>query len=973
MVDSGATNTHVSSDLGRRLGLRGVLNPFVVGSHGGRVEEYEALDCTLQLGAVDGSYLRLVRAKCYSNPCGRLEAPDWKQLQRQWKHLEFVPLPEAAPNKRIELILGTDCLDAIEAIVPVVFGAEGEPCAKLTKLGWVLGGRTTPTVLTRVQEEGRVVVEELPPPLLDEARDPSRGREFCGFMRELGPDSLEREWAIETPECEERLANSYSPKMYTPQEQRAVKLFKQGLTLAKGRYRVPLMWKGQERPKDNFGEALHIFLRQEVRMRSEPELEIKFKEAVAKWLTNDWAELVPLSDTKGFYIPTFMVVRVDKATTKYRLIMNGAYEFNGKSLNDFLMPGPSRMNKVWDVLARSRRGLYVLACDIESMFLNIRVDEAGGDPKYLRVLFRDPGSGKVRALQCTTHVFGLTQSPYVAMEVVRHHASRHRAEFPYAYQAVMADIIMDDVIHSTNSSAKLVKTQSEITSLFEKASMNVHKWVTNLPELWAQLPEEGRAESYRLADEDDQLFCKGTEGEGPSVKTLGILYHSTTDKFQFFPPRTPKIWTMRSVASYVMQLFDPLELLSPVTQKGRRLTQLLWRLKCKWDEPLPGELARAAEAYARMLKHLHEIHVTRCIRSPLDVSGWEIICFVDASSHTMAGCLYQRTLYVGGTITSALVCSKMKMVPVKRQESIPRVETQAGVIGVRLAFDLATAYRIDMRRITFFSDSTTLLWWLRTTKPMTIFVANRICQILDRTKLSQWHHVRTNENPAEIPTRGSTPAALKTSTLWWEGPPFLRSARSEWPTQPEIFPTAEAEAEELSVREIISNLTFTTVEDSAPRFDPNSERLAALVGCYGSLRKGIRIAAMVWGFLGHRILKESLDLAHRGKIIEMKLICYDQSQTFPDLVECLGKTGRVPHALAHLRPFKGPSGEIRSHTRLQNMEHLDPETKQPILLGKKSRMGVELLRDIHRIDLRHCGGVNTLLAEIGKRFCFLGG
>ena len=67
--------------------------------------------------------------------------------------------------------------------------------------------------------------------------------------------------------------------------------------------------------------------------------------------------------------------------------MNGAYEFGGKSLNDYLLSGPFHMNRVWDVRARFRRGIYVLACDVESMFLNIRVDEEGGDPKFLRVLF----------------------------------------------------------------------------------------------------------------------------------------------------------------------------------------------------------------------------------------------------------------------------------------------------------------------------------------------------------------------------------------------------------------------------------------------------------------------------------------------------------------------------------------------------------------------------------------------------------
>ena len=752
MADTGASNTHVSSDLGQRLGLRGALTPFIVGSHGGRVEEYEAMDCQIQLSATDNSYQRITQAKCYPNPCGRLEAIDWRGVQAQWEHLKHLPLPEGPANHRIEVILGTDCLDAMMPIAPTVMGEEGDPCAMLSKLGWILGGRTTPR-----RSSGKAGVEVAP--------SRTQSGSFCGFMREMSPTALESEWQIESPRRERELADSYSPKRITMNEEKAVRTFTQGITYENGRYQVPLLWKGPERPKDNYKQALQIFLRQEAHMKRQPDQETKFLETIAKWLKNEWGTLVPKADCSGFFIPSFMVVRVDKSTTKYRLILNGAYEFGGRSINDYLMTGPSRMKRVWDVLARSRRGLYILACDIESMFLNIRVDASAGDPLYLRVLFREPMTGDIRALQCQTHVFGLTQSPFVAMEVVRRHALRHRAECPYAEQTVLEDIIMDDIILSSSSKERIIRTQRELVSLFGKASMNIHKWVTNLPELWERLPEPSRAESYTLSNEEDQLFCRGPDEARPTVKTLGILYHAPTDRIQFFAPRTPEVWTMRTLASYVMQLFDPLELLSPIVQKGRRLTQLLWRMKCKWDDPLTGKFARAASSYAQMLATVHELHIQRCLRGPLDVAGWEIICFVDASSHTMAGCLYQQTLYVGGTISSQLICSKMKLVPVKKQESIPRVETQAGVIGVRLAFDLATAYRFSNDKVTFFTDSTTVLWWLRTTNPLSIFLANRICQILDRTSLDQWKHVRTNENPADIPTRGATPTVLKNSAL----------------------------------------------------------------------------------------------------------------------------------------------------------------------------------------------------------------
>ena len=311
-------------------------------------------------------------------------------------------------------------------------------------------------------------------------------------MREITPDTLEAEWALEGPERSRELANSFSPKRLTALEAKAVTLFKEGLRYQDKRYRVPLLWKDASRPRDNYPEARKLFLKQEERMRRTPNLEEKFQEAIATWLKSEWAELVPRGDTSGFFIPAFMVVRTDKATTKYRLILNGASEFGGKCINDFLLAGPSRMNKLWDVLVRSRRCLYVLACDIESMFLNIKVDEEGGDPRYLRLLFRDPRTGQERALQCLTHVFGLTQSPYVAMEVVRHHVFKNRAKYPYAEQAIREDIIMDDIIHSTNSKEKLMRTQAELVALFEEASMNIHKWATNLPELWAQLPENSR-------------------------------------------------------------------------------------------------------------------------------------------------------------------------------------------------------------------------------------------------------------------------------------------------------------------------------------------------------------------------------------------------------------------------------------------------------------------------------------------------
>ena len=50
------------------------------------------------------------------------------------------------------------------------------------------------------------------------------------------------------------------------------------------------------------------------------------------------------------------------------------------------------------------------------------------------------------------------------------------------------------------------------------------------------------------------------------------------------------------------------------------------------------------------------------------------------------------------------------------------------------------------------------------------------------TDPSQWQHVVTEENPADLYTRGPTPKELSGSSLWWHGPTWLLSEdKANWP------------------------------------------------------------------------------------------------------------------------------------------------------------------------------------------------
>lgn len=60
-------------------------------------------------------------------------------------------------------------------------------------------------------------------------------------------------------------------------------------------------------------------------------------------------------------------------------------------------------------------------------------------------------------------------------------------------------------------------------------------------------------------------------------------------------------------------------------------------------------------------------------------------------------------------------------------------------------------------------------------------MANRIGEIQISTKPRQWQHVSTDKNPADLCSRGTSPAELAESELWWSGPDWLMKEKSEWP------------------------------------------------------------------------------------------------------------------------------------------------------------------------------------------------
>ncbi|PFX13130.1 hypothetical protein AWC38_SpisGene22814, partial [Stylophora pistillata] len=108
-----------------------------------------------------------------------------------------------------------------------------------------------------------------------------------------------------------------------------------------------------------------------------------------------------------------------------------------------------------------------------------------------------------------------------------------------------------------------------------------------------------------------------------------------------------------------------------------------------------------------------------------------------------------------------------------------QTRTHDATLGLRLTQSLLAALEVPMK--TFYSGSRDVLWWIRGRgKDFRPFKANRIGEIQMFTEPSQWQHVSTEENPADLCTRGATPSELAECSLWWNDPSWLTDDFSKW-------------------------------------------------------------------------------------------------------------------------------------------------------------------------------------------------
>ena len=118
----------------------------------------------------------------------------------------------------------------------------------------------------------------------------------------------------------------------------------------------------------------------------------------------------------------------------------------------------------------------------------------------------------------------------------------------------------------------------------------------------------------------------------------------------------------------------------------------------------------------------------------------------------------------------SFVTSKSRIVPIKKQISIPRLELLGNVLLCRLVKSVLGAVKMELeiKNVFCFTDSQVSLAWIRNEdKEMKQFVQNRLIEIRRNVPAINWYYCKTSDNPADLITRINFKGIR--DNLWWYG------------------------------------------------------------------------------------------------------------------------------------------------------------------------------------------------------------
>ncbi|XP_072389317.1 uncharacterized protein [Diabrotica undecimpunctata] len=393
-----------------------------------------------------------------------------------------------------------------------------------------------------------------------------------------------------------------------------------------------------------------------------------------------------------------------------------------------------------------------------------------------------------------------------------------------------------------------------------------------------------------------------------------------------------------------------------INQDDEDIEQILsksktWEKQLGWDTPVDEELETLFRSWIKQLSYLNAIKIPRWINAGTEeAEHWTFHTFCDASKEASSAVVFLRGIRDGGVFLH-LLAAKSRVAPIKKL-SIPRLELMAAVIGVRLYTTVKESLNIEMESF-FWSDSTTVLSWIRRPEEWSTFVWNRVSEIRKLSHGENWHHVPGRLNPADLPSRGCSAKQILESR-WWEGPQWLYQDLA-------IDPQVDLDYNEDEInQERKVKLVATLINDEHSKMSLDDWHF----GYFSQYLKTLRMCAWIFRFLHNSRNKDRLrghlcsEEIDRAEIFVLRIV---QKESFCDKNDKL---------LCGMDVYKDDDDLIRLKSRISNRSDCK-SFLFPIVLPAKHFLVNQL---IFREHLKSCHSrTQGLMSRLRQNYWILGG
>ena len=891
------------------------------------------------------------------------------EVAREWQHLKPIAekLTPYHPDAEISILIGNNCPKAIRPR-EIVAGEDDEPYAQRTILGWGVIGR----VCKSRDEEGgdrgvcnRVAASEIH----------SRFAFSTKAKEIINPENVLR--VLETDFVETSTKN----KPYSVEDERFLRILEDGVKKRPdGHYEMPLPLKSDNVSLPNNRQlAVKRWNQLNARFKKNPKFFADYQ-IFMKDLISQCAEKVPVDrlevqDGKVNYVPHTGVYH-PKKPGQIRVVFDCSAQFNGVSLNDYLLQGPEFMNDLLGILCRFRQENVAFMTDIKSMFHQFVVAEEHRDLlRFLWWLDGDP-SREVVEYGMKVHLFGASSSPGCANFGLRRAADDGEEEFGADAAAfIRKNFYVDDGLKSVPTVPEAIELIKASQAICDKAGLRLHKIVSNKKEVLEAIPVEDHSKGIKeLNLAVDPL---------PIERALGVMWCVENDSFQFRIELRDRPLTRRGVLSTIGSIYDPNGYIAPVTLKGKQILQQMCRDKLDWDNPVPEYLHPQWEKWRKEIIELEKLEIQRCFK-PNDfgpVKAAEMHYFSDASMEGYGQCSYLRLINQHDQVHCSFVVGKTRVTPLKHK-TIPRLELAAATISAKMSEFVRNELEYPEFQEFFWTDSRVVLGYIHNeAKRFHVYVANRVQQIRDLTDPNSWFYVETNSNPADEASRGLTARQLVESSRWLTGPEFLWESGAFKPENVEVSPLQESDPE-------VKKASVLSTEVKNVPFPAHFEtsRLDGVSSWYQAVKVIALCLRLKSKFQRREVKKPEKPVTKSSTEVEksvLKVTLPEFQEAEKTIIRCLqyehfhaelqilcdlnvtdGETNRVQarkrnqelrktSSLYKLDPFVDQDGLIRVGGRIRRAD-VPIDVKHPVIIPRKGHL-TELLIKHHHQKVNHMG------------------